>query len=243
MMAAPAPPSSVSCPVPPTRVSLPFPPCSVSAPSGQQSKQNRARRHGNHDHVDQVSCGHQQDWRNIGEFWASLCFAALWLVCFLCTHQIPNACGSGAHGGLTLTLSLSKFAFDLKSPCHGHGRESLRALVNQTSPARMVDDFKFGPRIGRSRRASARTVGHPADKLVASNSRSRQRVWPHLYRYTGLLGDPHCQNSSGNRALPVRLLSNGACSAQIRVVLWQVFSSSTRATWIAVDCQVQLGRA
>ena len=35
-------------------------------------------------------------------------------------------------GSLTLTLSLSRFVPDLRAPCHGRGRKSLRGLVNQS---------------------------------------------------------------------------------------------------------------
>ena len=35
-------------------------------------------------------------------------------------------------GSLTLTLSLSRFVPDLRAPCHGRGRESLKGLVNQS---------------------------------------------------------------------------------------------------------------
>jgi hypothetical protein len=61
---------------------------------------------------------------------ASLRFAFCGVV--FAAIAFPGDGGSGALGGLTLTLSLSEFVPDLQSPWHAVGRESLSGLVNQS---------------------------------------------------------------------------------------------------------------
>src|ERR1700716_2501629 len=82
---------------------------------GKKREQNRARGRNNRDHIDQVSRGHQQRRRGIGRRLVGLRLLALgplWRC--LRAHCIPReASGSGALGGLTQTLSLSRFVPDL----------------------------------------------------------------------------------------------------------------------------------
>jgi hypothetical protein len=84
---------------------------------GKKREQNRARGRNDRDHIDQVSRGHQQRRRGIGGRLVGLCLLALgplWRC--LRAYRIPREdSGSGALGGLTLTLSPSRFAPDLKA--------------------------------------------------------------------------------------------------------------------------------
>ena len=76
--------------------------------------------------IDTVDAGYARDEFNFTFLRLGFCGVVFTRISFL-----ENG-GSGAPGGLTLTLSLSRFAPDLQPQCHGFGRESLRGLVNQS---------------------------------------------------------------------------------------------------------------
>lgn len=78
---------------------------------GEQPEYNGARDRTNTNHIDQILRGHRQDRRGCSGCRAGLGWPTFLAFCFmrhLCRHWLPQDGGSGALGGPTRTLSLSR---------------------------------------------------------------------------------------------------------------------------------------